>query len=92
MENLLAVREKEGGAKKLADPVAMELVADKGYHSNEVLTDMAALGIRTYISEPDRGRRNWKGKPAELRGPTPRPRFVADALACVPKPTFTTGC
>ncbi len=39
-----------------------ELVADKGYHSNEVLTALADLGIRTYISEPNRGRRNWKGK------------------------------
>lgn len=40
-----------------------ELVADKGYHSNEVLTALADLGVRTYISEPNRGRRNWKGKP-----------------------------
>ena len=40
-----------------------ELVADKGYHSNEVLTALADLGVLTYISEPNRGRRNWKGKP-----------------------------
>lgn len=46
-----------------ADPESdgiQELVADKGYHSNQVLQDMTALDIRTYISEPDRGRRNWK--------------------------------
>ena len=42
-----------------------EVVADKGYHSNAVMTSLAAAGIRTYISEPDRGRRNWKGKEAE---------------------------
>jgi transposase len=42
-----------------------EVVADKGYHSNEILTDLADLGIRTYISEPKRGRRNWTGKTAE---------------------------
>jgi transposase len=41
-----------------------ELVADKGYHSNEVLEAMTDLGVRTYISEPDRGRRNWEGKQA----------------------------
>jgi len=41
-----------------------ELVADKGYHSNEVLEAMTELGVRTYISEPDRGRRNWKDKQA----------------------------
>jgi transposase len=38
-----------------------ELVADKGYHSNETLVALAELEIRTYVSEPDRGRRNWKG-------------------------------
>ena len=44
-----------------------EVVADKGYHSNQVLVDLAALDLRTYISEPDRGRRKWKKK-AEARG------------------------
>jgi len=39
-----------------------EVVADKGYHSNDVLSDLAEAEIRTYISEPDRGRRRWKGK------------------------------
>ena len=32
-----------------------EIVADKGYHSNQVLTDLAALDRRSYIAEPDRG-------------------------------------
>jgi len=36
-----------------------EVVLDKGYHSNQVLVDLAALDLRTYIAEPDRGRRNW---------------------------------
>ena len=44
---------------------AQEVVADKGYHSNEVLKTQRQREIRTYISEPDRGRRNWKDKPAE---------------------------
>ena len=39
-----------------------EVVGDKGYHSNEVLTDLRALGLRSYISERDRGRRCWKGQ------------------------------
>ena len=38
------------------------VVADKGYHSNQVLLDRAALDLRTYIAEPDRGRRNWTKK------------------------------
>jgi transposase len=39
-----------------------EVVADKGYHSNETLQALAAAEVRTYISEPQRGRRCWKGK------------------------------
>ena len=39
-------------------------VGDKGYHSNETLVAFAAIGVRSYVSEPDRGRRNWKGKAA----------------------------
>jgi transposase len=44
--------------------VIEEIVADKGYHSNQVLVDLAALDLRTYIAEPDRGRRKWTGKAA----------------------------
>ena len=40
-----------------------ELVADKGYHSNQALIDLEAVGVRSYISEPDRGRRNWQDNP-----------------------------
>jgi transposase len=42
-----------------------EVVADKGYHSNDVARGFAELGVRTYIAEPERGARNWKGKAAE---------------------------
>ena len=41
-----------------------EVVGDKGYHSNQELLDLEAVGVRSYISEPDRGRRNWKKNPA----------------------------
>jgi len=39
-----------------------ELVADKGYHAGPVLAAVREAGVRTYISEPDRGRRKWTGK------------------------------
>jgi transposase len=42
-----------------------EVVADKGYHSNEVLTELTGMEVRTYIAEPERGTRNWQGKEAE---------------------------
>jgi transposase len=41
-----------------------EVVADKGYHSNEVLVGLGKLKVRTYIAEPDRGQRSWQGKQA----------------------------
>lgn len=44
--------------------VVDEVVADKGYHSNQVLVDLAALDLRSYIAEPDRGRRRWQKHPA----------------------------
>jgi transposase len=41
-----------------------EIIADKGYHSNQTLCDLAAVGIRSYVAEPDRGRRDWSKQPA----------------------------
>ena len=38
-----------------------EVVADKGYHSTERLVDLERLGLRTYIPEPKRHRRRWRG-------------------------------
>jgi transposase len=40
-----------------------ELIADKGYHSNETMTDLDAVGVRSYVAEPDRGRRDWSEAP-----------------------------
>ncbi len=42
-----------------------EVVADKGYHSDETCRVLQDLGCRTYLSEPARGRRRWRGKAAE---------------------------
>ncbi|HSU32475.1 MAG TPA: transposase [Bryobacteraceae bacterium] len=39
-----------------------ELVADKGYHSGAVLTEVHEQQVRSYIPEPERGRRNWQGE------------------------------
>lgn len=65
VETLAEVLEDDEAAAQMSETVLAEIVADKGYHSNAVLTKQAKLGIRTYISEPDRGRRRWVGKPAE---------------------------
>jgi transposase len=59
-EDLEAVAEVTDGETAVID----EVVADKGYHSNQVLVDLAALDLRTYIAEPNRGRRQWTRKAA----------------------------
>ncbi len=56
------VAEDEDAARRMHNSPLSEVAADKGYHSNDVLIDLKDWEIRSYISEPDRGRRNWKGK------------------------------
>jgi transposase len=62
---LVAVMKDEKACTQLSEQVLREVVTDKGYHSNDVLVTQSEREIRTYISEPDRGRRNWKGKTDE---------------------------
>jgi transposase len=64
-ENLDVVRQNEAAAEKLSDDLLKEVVDDKGYHSGASLLLLQTLGIRTYTSEPNRGRRKWQGKKAE---------------------------
>jgi transposase len=42
-----------------------EMVTDKGYHSGAVLSKIAEWSVRSYVSEPQRGRRQWTGQPEE---------------------------
>ncbi len=50
-------------AERAAPAAVTELIADKGYHSNQTLLDLLAVGVRSYIAEPDRGRRHWTNAP-----------------------------
>ena len=52
-------------ATRASAPTA--LVGDKGYHSNDTLRALTALGIRAYLAEPDRGRRCWTQAPEAQR-------------------------
>jgi len=62
-----AIEQLEAVAAIIDDKVKTgeELVNDKGYHSKETVLDMQSLGLRTYISEPDRGRQHWIDQQAE---------------------------
>ncbi|MFC1525908.1 transposase [Candidatus Latescibacterota bacterium] len=62
--HLEVVARDPAAAKGLHEHPLAEVVTDKGYHSNETLVDLQAAGTRSYLSEPDRGRRKWKGKAA----------------------------
>ena len=64
-EQVAAVAQDREANEQLSPQGLQEVVADKGYHSNDVLTDLKALEMRSYISEPDRGRRKWCGKQLE---------------------------
>jgi transposase len=52
----------EGVGERVKADGPQEAVTDKGYHSNDTLKAMAEVQVRSYISEPDRGRRHWQGK------------------------------
>jgi transposase len=62
-QNLRAVADDPRTERKLDEKWMSEGVADKGYHSNGSMTDLAEMNIRSYVSEPDRGRRDWEGQP-----------------------------
>src|SRR5215216_3622911 len=59
VETLIKAAEQVEAVRPASDGIE-EIVGDKGYHSNQSLVDLEAVGVRSYISEPDRGRRNWK--------------------------------
>lgn len=64
-EHVNAVKQDPQTSDAVHEKPVEELVVDKGYHSNDTMVDMDEIGIRSYASEPKRGRRNWKDKDAE---------------------------
>jgi transposase len=61
---ITAAEQVEAAHAASPTPAALtELVADKGYHSNQTMIDLHAVGVRSYIAEPDRGRRHWTKAP-----------------------------
>jgi IS5 family transposase len=59
-----AVEQVEAAQADVEEPQELEeAVADKGYHSNETMVGLESADIRSYIAEPDRGRRDWSEEP-----------------------------
>jgi transposase len=67
IDNTVALLQDPRSAEHLPERALVELVTDRGYHSNETMTLTAATGWRSYISEPDRGRRDWEDKESARR-------------------------
>jgi transposase len=47
-------------AKQVSVEGPREVVTDKGYHSRAVVSELTEWGVRTYCSEPNRGRQKWQ--------------------------------
>jgi transposase len=61
---IVAAEQIEDAQADVEEPQPLEeIIADKGYHSNQSMVDLDAVGIRSYIAEPDRGRRDWSEEP-----------------------------
>jgi transposase len=60
--NLRAVSDDERVAGRISDEFMGEAVIDKGYHSKQTLLDLEEMHVRSYASEPARGRQNWDGQ------------------------------
>src|SRR5438309_2723198 len=65
---ITAAEQIEAAHAASSTPAALtEIVADKGYHSNQTMIDLAAVAVRSFIAEPDRGRRDWTETPEAQR-------------------------
>jgi transposase len=71
-ENLAELIEREAEKSPEQEPqvslnALSEVVADKGYHSDETVLAIAQAEARSYIPEPKRPTRNWDGKTEEQK-------------------------
>jgi transposase len=65
---IAAAEQVEAAHAESPRPAALtEIVADRGYHSNQTMIDLHAVGVRSYIAEPDHGRRHWTNTPQAQR-------------------------
>ena len=49
-----AAEQVEAAQADVDEPQTLEeIIGDKGYHSNQTMVDLDAVGIRSYIAEPD---------------------------------------
>jgi transposase len=59
-----------------------EVVTDKGYHSRAVVREMTEWGLRTYCSEPNRGRQRWSEQEREQQAVYANRRRIRGERGC----------
>lgn len=64
-EQLEEVGKEPAADERMNAPGLKEVVADKGYHSGAMVEDFREIGVRSYLPEPKRKRRKWRGKPGQ---------------------------
>src|SRR5450432_875795 len=57
--SVVADSDNDEVAKQVSAEGPREVVTDKGYHSRAVVSELTEWGVRTYCSEPNRGRQRW---------------------------------
>ena len=63
--SIVADADNGEAVKQVSAEGPREVVTDKGYHSRAVVSELTEWGLRTYCSEPNRGRQKWQDLRAE---------------------------
>ena len=58
--SVVADTDNDEVVKQVSAEGPREVVTDKGYHSRAVVSELTEWGVRTYCSEPNRGRQQWQ--------------------------------
>jgi transposase len=58
--SIVADTNHDEDVKQVSAEGPREVVTDKGYHSRAVVSELTEWGVRTYCSEPNRGRQQWQ--------------------------------
>jgi transposase len=58
--SIVADSDTDEVVKQVSAEGPREVVTDKGYHSRAVVSELTEWGLRTYCSEPNRGRQKWQ--------------------------------
>ncbi len=66
--SIVADSDTDEVGKQVSAEGPREVVTDKGYHSRGVVSELTEWGLRTYCSEPNRGRQKWQNLRTEQLG------------------------